>query len=425
LKGVTAAYYLVRSKKSNSGPPKLNLTGARNFGQEAREAGVERIIFLGALGDAEKKHNDLVRSQRITGDILRESGVPVTEFRVSVIVGGGSLSFEMIRYLTERVPVMICPRWVTTKVQPIAIRSVLDYLEEALVTPESAGKVLQIGGTEVISFGDMLRRYARVRGLRRVLITLPVVTPKLSSYWVHWITPVSASIAKPLIDGFRYEAIVDNDLARRLFPNIRLLNFELAVRLALARLEAGQIETTWKDALATSQGEVAPVVLTSHEGMLLEQRQQVVEAAPSDAYSAFSRLGGDRGWAYMNWAWRFRGAMDRSIGGVGLRRGRRDPDTLRVGDALDFWRVEAVEPGHLLRLRAEMKVPGDAWLQFEATPTEDSKTRLTQTAYFASKGLAGLLYWYVLYPIHSVIFSGMIRVLSEEAEDIARRAAAS
>lgn len=425
LEGVSAAFYLIRSIDDDSNSPQKNSEGARNFGQVARETGVKRIIYLGALGDPEKKHNDLVRSQRNTGDILRESGVPVTEFHASLIVGSGSLAFEMIRYLTERLPIMICPRWVKTKVQPIAIRSVLDYLEEALITPESAGKVLQIGGTEVISYGDMLRRYARIRDLRRIQITLPVLTPRLSSYWVHLITPVPASIARPLIDGFRYKAIVENDLARRIFPNIRLVNFELGVRLALARLEAGQVETTWNDALATSQGEMTPVVLTSHEGMLLEQRQQVVEASPSDAFSAFSRLGGDRGWAYMNWAWRFRGAMDRSIGGVGMRRGRRDPYTLRVGDALDFWRVEAVEPDHLIRLRAEMKVPGDAWLQFEAIPVEDSKTRLTQTAYFASKGLLGLLYWYVLYPIHGVIFSGMIRALSKEAEEMATRRAST
>jgi uncharacterized protein YndB with AHSA1/START domain len=189
----------------------------------------------------------------------------------------------------------------------------------------------------------------------------------------------------------------------------------------LAKLDSGEVETTWNDALVTTQGDIQPVILSSHEGMLIEQRQRVVDAPPSDVFNTFSRIGGDRGWAYMNWTWNVRGAFDRLIGGVGMRRGRRDPDTLRVGDALDFWRVEAVEPDHLIRLRAEMKVPGDAWLQFEATPLADSKTRLTQTAYFASKGLGGLAYWYVLYPIHGAIFSGMIRNLSEEAERRANR----
>jgi uncharacterized protein YbjT (DUF2867 family) len=421
LEGVKAAFYLVRSQVDEANSSQIDSTGARNFGQAAREAGTERIIYLGALGDPDKKHADLVRSQQITGDVLRESGLPVTEFQASLIVGSGSLAFEMIRYLTERVPIMVCPQWVKTRVQPIAIRTVLDYLEQSLVTPESENQVLQIGGSEVLTYRDMLRRYAKVRELPRGLITLPVLTPRLSSYWVHWITPVPASIARPLIDGFRYEAIVDNDMARRIFPGIRLLNYELSVRLALAHLETGDVETTWNDALATSQGDLKPVVLTSHEGMLAEQRQSVVNAPPSAVYSAFSRLGGDRGWAYWNWAWRARGAMDRFIGGVGMRRGRRDPYTLRVGDALDFWRVEAVEPDHMIRLRAEMKVPGDAWLQFDATPLDDSQTRLTQTAYFASKGLAGLLYWYVLYPIHGIIFSGMIRELSEEAEEMAAR----
>jgi len=416
MEGVDAAFYLIKSRAGDGELKRGDLKGVRNFGAAAKEANVKRIIYLGALGDSDKKHADLVRAQQKIGEILRESGLPVTEFQASLVVGAGSLAFEMIRYLTERVPVMVCPRWVKTRVQPISIRNVLDYLEHSLVTPDSQDKILQIGGSEVLTYRDMLRSYARIRGLRRRLITLPTLTPTLSSYWVHIITPVPADIARPLIDGFRYEAIVGNDSARRLFPNVRLLNYELSVRLALARLEAGDVETTWNDALATSQGDFKPVVLTSHEGMLLEQRQREVAAQPADVFRAFTRLGGNRGWAYANWTWRVRGAMDRLIGGVGMRRGRRDPDNLRVGDALDFWRVEAVEPDHLLRLRAEMKVPGDAWLQFEATPSEDSKTRLTQTAYFASKGLGGLLYWYVLYPIHGVIFSGMIRELSEEAE---------
>jgi uncharacterized protein YbjT (DUF2867 family) len=426
MENVDAAFYFIRNQTDDGNSRDSERIGPLHFGQAAREAGVKRIIYLGELGDPERKHADLVRASQKTGKALRDSGLPVTEFQASLIVGSGSLAFEMIRYLTERVPLMVCPSWVKTRVQPIAIRNVLDYLEQSLLTPASEDRTLQIGGSEVLTYRDMLRGYAKLRGLRRGLVVLPVVTPKLSSYWVHWVTPIPANIARPLIDGFRYEAIVDNDSARRIFPDIRLVNYELSVRLALAHLKTGDVETTWNDALATSQGDLKPVVLTSHEGMLLEQRQRIVKAPSSDVFNAFTRLGGKRGWAFMNWTWRIRGAMDRMIGGVGMRRGRRDADTLRVGDALDFWRVEAVEPDHLLRLRAEMKVPGDAWLQFEATPSDDSRngesisidpsTRLTQTAYFASKGLGGLLYWYVLYPIHAVIFSGMIRVLSEEAE---------
>lgn len=420
MEGVDVAFYLVRSHGEDEEVNGENAFGARNFGAAAGVAGIQRIIYLGALGDPTRKHADLVRSQQKIGEALRESRIPVTEFQATLVVGSGSLAFEMIRYLVERVPVMICPSWVKTRVQPISIRNVLEYLEQSLVTPESAGKILQIGGSHVMTFEEMLKKYAKVRGLRRGLITLPVVTPRLSSYWVHMITPVPAPIALPLINGFRNDAIVGNDSARRIFPDIRLLNYEMAVRLSLAHLRSGEVETTWNDALVTSQRGSRPVVLTTHEGMLLEQRRQEVDAPPSDVFRAFTRLGGDRGWAYMDWAWRARGRMDRLIGGVGMRRGRRDPNLLRVGDALDFWRVEAVEEDHLLRLRAEMKVPGDAWLQFEAAPSKDSKTWLTQTAYFASKGLTGLLYWYVLYPIHGMIFSGLIRELSREAEEYAQ-----
>jgi hypothetical protein len=329
----------------------------------------------------------------------------------------------MIRYLTERLPIMVCPRWVTTQVQPIAIRTTLDYLTAALQEPESASQILEIGGPEVLTYREMLLQYARVRRMRRLLIMVPVVTPQLSSYWVHWITPVPASIARPLIDSLRYEAVVKDNKARYMFPDVKRLNYTTAVRLALARLEARQVETTWNDALVTSQGDAKPVVLTSHEGMLLEQRRRTANASSSEVFDIFTQIGGERGWPYMNWAWRLRGFMDRIIGGVGMRRGRRDPDELRVGDALDFWRVESVAPGSLLRLRAEMKLPGNAWLQFETTPLAETESRLTQTAFFASKGLAGLLYWYLLYPIHGLIFSGMIRELVSEAEELAQRRA--
>jgi hypothetical protein len=322
----------------------------------------------------------------------------------------------MIRYLTERIPVMICPRWVYTRVQPISIRNVLEYLVAALETPDSKGKIIEIGGSEVLTYGDMMMGYAEVRGLHRVLLPVPVLTPRLSSHWVHWMTPIPADIARPLIQGLRNEVIVRDDKARRLFPNIQPMDYQSSVRLALANLEASQVETAWSDALVTSQGDVSPVVLTTQDGMILEQRQRLVQATPGVVYRAFTGLGGERGWLYANWAWRLRGAMDRFIGGVGLRRGRRHPNYVRVGDALDFWRVEAVEPDRMLRLRAEMKVPGDAWLQFEARPQSEAETLLLQTAFFAPKGLSGFLYWYVLYPIHGLIFSGMIRNLARQAE---------
>ena len=414
LAGVSFAYYLIHSMKSSADFHERDLLAARNFGQAAYTAGVERIIYLGGLGDPEAELSEHLQSRQQTGAALREAGVPVTEFRSAVIVGSGSLSFEMIRYLTERVPVMICPRWVFVRVQPIAIRDVLSYLVAAPDVPESADQIIEIGGADVQTYGDMLRGYARVRDLKRYLISVPVLTPRLSSYWVHWVTPIPAAIARPLILGLRNEVVVRDNLADELFPHIEPVDYQTAVERALERLDAGAVETSWSDALQTSQGDITPVVLTTQDGMIIEQRQQMVETTPGNVFKTFAGLGGDRGWLYFDWAWRLRGVLDRLIGGVGLRRGRRDPDEVRVGDALDFWRVEAVETDHLLRLRAEMKVPGRAWLQFEAKP-QNGKTRLIQTAFFAPKGLFGLLYWYVLYPIHGLIFSGMIQKLAQRA----------
>lgn len=425
MAGITAAYYMVHSMSDSPDFHERDITAATNFGRAGREAGVQRIIYLGGLGDTQADLSPHLRSRQATGDALRAavaspdaapSPTTVTEFRAAVIVGSGSLSFEMIRYLTERVPIMICPRWVYTRVQPIAVRDVLSYLVSALAAPASAGRILEIGGADVLTYGQMMTGYAQARGLRRWLLPVPVLTPRLSSYWVHWVTPVPAAIARPLIQGLRNEVIVHDNSARRLFPSIQPLDYATALRFTLAKLDAGEVQTTWKDALVSSQGDVPPVTFTVQEGIFIEQRQQVVAAAPETAFRAFTGIGGRRGWFYANWAWELRGLADRLIGGVGLRRGRRHPDDLRVGDALDFWRVEAVEAPRLLRLRAEMKVPGLAWLQFETQPQPDGRTRLVQTAFFASKGLFGLLYWYALYPLHGVIFSGMIREIARRAE---------
>jgi uncharacterized protein YbjT (DUF2867 family) len=388
---------------------------ARAFGEAARAAGVQRLVYLGALGDPDTNLSEHLRSRQQTGDALRESGVPVTEFRAAVIVGAGSLSFEMIRYLAERVPIMICPSWVYTRVQPIAIRNVLDYLVTTLDVPESAGQVIEIGGADVISYGEMMTGYARVRGLRRLLVPVPVLTPRLSSYWVHLVTPIPSTIARPLIEGLRNEVVVRDRRAATLFPDVRPMGYDEAVSAALARLDAGAVETAWSDALASSQGDVPAVVMTTQDGMVIEHRQVLVDASPARVFTAFTAMGGQTGWLYMNWSWQLRGALDRLAGGVGMRRGRRHPQEVRVGDALDFWRVEAVEPDVMLLLRAEMKVPGRAWLQFQAREQEGGRTLITQTAFFAPRGLWGLVYWYALYPIHQLIFSGMIRRLAARA----------
>ncbi len=419
MQGVSAAYYLVHSLAGGSDFHERDLVAARNFAAAAQETGLKRIIFLGGLAEAATGLSEHLRSRQQTGDSLRSTGIPVTEFRAGVIVGSGSLSFEMIRYLTERVPVMVCPRWVYTRTQPIGIREVLEYLATALAVPESSGQIIEIGGADVVTYGEMMMIYAEVRGLKRWMVPVPVLTPRLSSYWVNLVTPIPAVIARPLIEGLRNESVVHDPSAQQLFPQIQPAGYRTTVERAMARLEASNVETAWSDALFTSQGDVPPVTLTTREGMIVEHRQRVVHASMEDLYQVFVGLGGKRGWFYMNWAWAIRGFMDQLIGGVGLRRGRRDPDELRVGDALDFWRVEAVEPGRLLRLRAEMKVPGKAWLQFEVKAygedSEQEQTRLSQTAFFAPKGLLGWLYWYALYPLHGLIFSGLLDQIAERA----------
>lgn len=260
--------------------------------------------------------------------------------------------------------------------------------------------------------------YARVRGLRRFILPVPVLTPRLSSYWVHWMTPISSQMARPLIDGLKSEAIVRDDRARELFPEIHPMPYEQAVERALGQLQADQIETAWSDSLASTARGDGRAEFMMREGMILERRRQAVAAAPARVYDVFSRLGGERGWLYADWLWRLRGAIDRALGGVGLRRGRRSQIDIRPGDAIDFWRVEAVEPGSYLRLRAEMRLPGQSWLEFKAEPrTEDNESSLlSQTVYYAPKGLAGLLVWYLLYPFHNPVFSGMIRAIANHAE---------
>jgi len=377
---------------------------------------VRRIVYLGGLGEPDTSLSPHLRSRQQTGAVLRDSGVQVTEFRAAVIVGSGGISFEMIRYLAERVPLMLCPHLINTRIQPISLRNVLQYLVAALDTLQSGGEIVEIGGADVMTYGEMFRDYAAVRGLRRRMIPVPLLTPGLYAHLVHYLTPIPLALARPLIEGLRNEVVVRDDSAQRLFPGIQPMTYRLAVQRALMRLDAHQVETTWSDALVSSQGSRSPVILTTHEGMILERRQRVIAAPPAAVYRAFAGLGGERGWLYFNWVWRLRGMVDRMVGGVGSRRGRRDADEVRVGDAVDYWRVEAVEQDRLLLLRAEIKVPGRAWLQFRAEPIDGGRSQLLQTAFFAPKGLFGLVYWYVLYPIHNLIFSGLVRKLAQRAD---------
>lgn len=412
---VDAAYYLIHSMRAGSAFEERDLRAARNFAQAAATAGLKRLIYLGGLGDEERQLSHHLESRHATGDALRAYGTPVTEFRAAVVVGSGSISFEMVRHLSERLPIMIHPRWADTRIQPISIRDLLAYLVQALTVPESAGQIIEIGGANVTTYGDMMRRYAEIRGLKRWIIRVPLLTPRLSSYWVHWTTPIPAAFARPLIEGAINETVVHGDLAARLFAGIRPISYDDAVRAALDRIEEGHIETIWNDAVASSLGDTPPYTFTQEQGLFIERRERVVRAAPADVYAVFTGLGGARGWPPYQWLWVIRGLLDRAVGGVGLRRGRRHPDALWVGDAVDFWRVEAIEAQRLLRLRAEMKLPGKAWLQFEAQPEADA-TRLIQTAFFAPKGLLGYLYWYAIYPLHGPIFSRLIEHVVTTAE---------
>jgi len=422
LEGVSVAYYLIHGMQCDKDSAERDLQAARNFARQAEDAAIERIIYLGELTNPAAVLSPYLSARRETGQILKNSRVPLTEFRAGMVIGSGSVLFEMIRYVAERQPAFLCPRWWFSLAQPIAIGDALTYLVQALTTPASIGQTIEIGGADRLTYADMLRRYCRLRGLKRLLLPVPVYSPRLSAYWVHMVTPVHWRVVLPLIEGLHADLLVSDDTARHIFPDIHPLDFDTALRLALGRVQSDDVETSWMDALVVSQGDRRPVTLTTTEGMILETRRLVLDLPPEPVFRAYTGLGGDRGWLYLNWTWQVRGWVDKLVGGVGLRRGRRHPDKIRVGEALDFWRVEAIEPNRLIRLRAEMKVPGKAWLEFQSLPQPDGKTLLTQTAYFAPRGLSGLLYWYLLYPIHAFIFSGMIRKVGERAHTLAASA---
>jgi uncharacterized protein YbjT (DUF2867 family) len=423
LRDIDGAYYLVHSMRAGGEFAQRDVAAARACPRPAATSGLRRIVYLGGLGDPKTDLSAHLRSRHTTGLALREAGVPVCELRAAVVVGSGSISFEMIRYLTERLPVMVCPRWVYVRAQPIGVDDVLSYLVAALESPGAADSAVEIGGADVLTYGAMMLGYAKVRGLHRRLLSVPVLTPRLSSYWVDLVTPIPSSVSRALIEGLRNEVVVRDRRAAELFSEVRPIGYEEAVGCALAELEDGTVATSWTDALASSEraepylAHAAPYArLESREGLIVERRRATVQAPPARVFAVVSGVGGGRGWPYLDILWRLRGLADRLVGGVGMRRGRRDPDELRTGDALDFWRVEEIEPDRLIRLRAEMKVPGRAWLQFEVAPAGDAtQSSLVQTAFFAPKGLAGLAYWYLLYPVHRAIFSGMIAELTRRA----------
>ncbi len=413
LEGIDTAYYLAHSMAGGEKGFELrDLRAARWFGRAAREAGVRHIVYLGGLGDPTKGLSSHLASRQETGAELAAHGVPVTEFRAAVIIGSGSASFELLRSLVEHLPVMVTPRWVRTLCQPIAIRDVLDYLKGAAGHPERAG-VVEIGGPDVLSYAEMMHTYARLRGMRRLMVPVPVLTPRLSSYWCNLVTPVPASIARPLIEGLRNEVVVQDPEPALAF-GVRTTPFEVAVRRAIDRTDRHAVETTWFDSMGLP-GRPDLARDENREGMIVDRQRRVARATPEQAFAEVERLGGHAGWPSGNALWRVRGLLDRLVGGPGMRLGRRDPQRVRVGDAVDFWRVEEVRPGELLRLRAEMKVPGRAWLQYE-TVEAPGGCRIVQTAFFEPRGLSGRLYWYLLLPVHLAIFRNSVRELARRAE---------
>jgi len=414
LEGCHIAYYLVHSMGGVGGDFILrDRTGAENMAEAAAAASLERIIYLGGLGDRSTALSPHLRSRNEVGRLLASGSVPVTEFRAAMIIGSGSASFDMMHALVNRLPVMVAPKWVETRSQPISVRDVLQYLLDCLSVPESTGAMIDIGGTDILSYREMMLRFARLLHLRRWIVVVPVLTPRLSSLWMNLVTPISASIARPLIEGLRSEMICENDLARRLFP-FEPRGFEEAVVKALQRIQGFSVESTWSDATSVVRGDESPL---EGERQVLSDTQKVEASVPAErVYRVFAGIGGANGWYYADFLWKVRGFVDKMVGGVGLRRGRRHPTALGPGEALDFWRVESVVLGERVLLRAEMKVPGRAWLEFRVEPSDPDHSILTQTALFYPRGVWGLLYWYGIYPIHVLVFRGMARAIVQRAE---------
>ncbi len=411
MTGVDTAYYLVHSMDSTGSFQDADRTGAHNFARAARAAGVRRVIYLGGLGGGDGLSSHLDSRQEV-GRILRDEGVATVELRAAIVIGSGSISFEMIRALVEILPIMITPRWVATLTQPIGIEDVIAYLVASLDLPAEGSDVFEIGGPDRVSYGDLMREYARQRGLRRRFISLPVLTPRLSSLWLGLVTPVFARVGRALVESLRNETVVCDDRALAAF-NVKPRGMADAMARALVNEDRSFAATRWSDALT---------VVGRHQGWggtrfgtrLVDSRSITVACSPATAFTPIRRIGGTSGWYHATFLWKLRGFLDLLVGGPGMRRGRRDPEQLAPGDTLDFWRVEAIEPDRLLRLSAEMRLPGRAWLQFEVDPSGTGST-IRQTAIFDPAGLFGQIYWYALWPLHQAVFGGTLRALARAA----------
>ena len=411
LSGIDTAYYLVHSMGSARGFEEEDRRAARKFGATARAAGVRRIVYLGGLADEKEELSPHLRSRIEVGRLLRASGVPVIELRASIVIGSGSLSFEMIRALVENLPVMVMPRWVSMPAQPIGIDDLLAYLLEALDVEPGGDAIYEIGGSDRVSYAELMREYARQRGLRRVMLPVPVLTPRLSSLWLGLVTPLYARIGRKLIDSIRHPSVVRNDAALRAFRVVPS-DIGTAIARALENEEREFAETRWSDALSASGGAPPSFGGVRIGPRLVDSREVELPVRASRAFAAVRRIGGRTGWYRHDWLWQLRGLLDLLVGGAGMRRGRRDPDQAAVGDTVDCWRVTGFVSDRSLRLEAEMRLPGRAWLEFEVTQCEGG-CRLRQTAVFQPSGLVGLAYWYGVYPLHALVFRGMLQGIAD------------
>ena len=419
LKNVHTAFYLLHSINLGKDFDEIESEMARNFAKAAEEQGVKQIVYLGGIANDENRSQHLA-SRMNTGAQLASGKVPVLELRAGIIIGSGSASFEMLRHLTHRLPVMTTPKWVSNRTQPISIRDVLYYLKKAAQLEAPVNRICDIGGPEVLSYADMMQKFAKLSGLRkRWIIQVPVLTPKLSSLWIGFVTPVPTSLARPLVESLISEVVadpkksIDSVIPK---PLEGLLNVETAITLALSRIADHEVATRWSDAtFPTAPWQKAQSDPDwAGEMLLRDSREVFTTKSVESVWEKIEAIGGDNGWYGSDWLWYLRGLLDRLFGGVGLRRGRRDSETLRVGESLDFWRVEAIEKNHRLKLYAEMILPGKAWLEF-TVDTVDGKTRVVQEAIFAPRGLGGQLYWYSVLPLHVFLFPTMLRNIVKSA----------
>ncbi|MGZ5366863.1 MAG: SDR family oxidoreductase [Aeromicrobium sp.] len=421
LEGIDVAYYLLHSIGTGGDFGETERRIAETFAAAAKSSGVERIVYLGGMQPEGEILSEHLRSRAEVGEVLLNSGVPTAVLQAGIVIGSGSASFEMLRYLTERLPVMVVPKWVHTKIQPIAIRDVLRYLAGCADLPADVNRAFDIGGPDVMSYLDMMQRYAKVAGLKkRFIVPVPVLSPTLSSHWVGLITPVPRDLARPLVESLRNTVVArEHDIAKYVpDPADGLIGYERSVQLALTKIQELDVPTRWSSAsTAEAPSEPLPSDPDWAGGSLyVDEREHEVSATPDALWSVIEGIGGDNGWYSFPLGWRVRGWIDRLCGGPGLRRGRRDPQDLAVGDSLDFWRVEELDDGRFLRLRAEMRLPGLAWLELSVVSTEGGTTTFRQRALFHPRGLAGQFYWWSVLPFHGIVFGSMQRNIAKAAE---------